>query len=901
MNLKPLLPIRRPLAALLALALAGAAGGVAAQALTPAFTYQGELRLASGPATAPFDMQFRLFSAAADGVQIGTTVTATNVPVTGGLFSVPLNFGVAQFAGERQWLEIAIRPAGTGTFETLSPRTEVTAAPYAWSAAVALANSVTTTSIVDGTIDSVDINPAQVQRRVTGTCPSGQYVRVVNADGTVTCGSDANAGGTVTSIATGAGLTGGPITATGTISVAPGGIGTTEINASQVQRRVTGTCTGTNYVQQVNADGTVGCGPAPVASAWSLIGNAGTNPTSNFIGTIDSQAFEIRTGNARSLRIEPSTITFGTPALPITTNTIGGSSSNNVTVGVRGATIGGGGVPGGDSDPDFSQEGPNRATDHYGTIGGGYANLAGDNTGSTSSAAYVTIAGGRNNTASGFTSTIGGGQGHLVSGGWSTISGGVFNTASGNVATIGGGELNRATGNDSAIGGGRENTASGQNSTIGGGRSNVASATLSAVGGGELNAASETWSTVGGGFQNTASGTFSTVGGGSQSTASGASSTVGGGFQNTASGLGSTVDGGRSNVASAALSAVGGGELNAASETWSTVGGGSQSTASGSSSTVGGGFQNTASGISSTVGGGSGNTASGSWSTVGGGSQSTASGSSSTVGGGSSNCAGGNFSWAGGRLAKVRPATDPGGTGACTGLGIYPGGLGDAGTFVWADGQGTNFVSTGTNQFLVRASGGAVITGNSATNSPAGNRLRVDGLLRVDALGTAAATTLCRNADNQISGCSSSARYKSDIADLELGLETALRLHAVGYRWKNTGDADVGFVAEEIAAIDERLVTRNAKGEVEGVKYDRLTAVLANAVQELAARDSVAAEDLSRVSAENAVLRTAQDGLVDENAAMRIEQDRLADENAALRARLAAIEARLGLSTGEER
>jgi hypothetical protein len=199
---------------------------------------------------------------------------------------------------------------------------------------------------------------------------------------------------------------------------------------------------------------------------------------------------------------------------------------------------------------------------------------------------------------------------------------------------------------------------------------------------------------------------------------------------------------------------------------------------------------------------------------------------------------------------------NPGGSASCSGL-TYPGGAGDAGTFVWADSQDDNFVSTGSNQFLVRAAGGAAIN----HNDPAGNALRVAGTLRVDSLGTAAATTLCRNASNQISSCSSSARYKQDIADLELGLATALRLHAVGYRWKDGGAADIGFVAEEIAAIDERLVTRNAKGEVEGVKYERLTAVLANAVQDLAARASLAAESIAQVRDENAALRARLDRL----------------------------------------
>ncbi|MBK7145503.1 MAG: hypothetical protein IPH76_09945 [Xanthomonadales bacterium] len=151
---------------------------------------------------------------------------------------MPLDFGPAQFAGDRQWLEIQIRPVGSGSYETLRPRTEVTAAPYAWGAKAALADSVTSTSIVDGTLGSVDVNAGQIQRRITGTCPAGQYARVVNVDGTVTCGTDA--GGTVMSIASGAGLTGGPITTTGTISVAPGGIGATQIDDAQVQRRVIG-------------------------------------------------------------------------------------------------------------------------------------------------------------------------------------------------------------------------------------------------------------------------------------------------------------------------------------------------------------------------------------------------------------------------------------------------------------------------------------------------------------------------------------------------------------------------------------------------------------------------------------------------------------------------------------
>jgi hypothetical protein len=43
---------------------------------------------------------------------------------------------------------------------------------------------------------------------------------------------------------------------------------------------------------------------------------------------------------------------------------------------------------------------------------------------------------------------------------------------------------------------------------------------------------------------------------------------------------------------------------------------------------------------------------------------------------------------------------------------------------------------------------------------------------------------------------------------------------------------DVGFGAEDIAAVEPLLVTYNEKGEIEGVKYDRIVTVLVNAVKE---------------------------------------------------------------------
>lgn len=50
-------------------------------------------------------------------------------------------------------------------------------------------SSITSIQIVNNTIGGVDINTAEVQARVSGSCPAGQAVRAINANGTVTCQS----------------------------------------------------------------------------------------------------------------------------------------------------------------------------------------------------------------------------------------------------------------------------------------------------------------------------------------------------------------------------------------------------------------------------------------------------------------------------------------------------------------------------------------------------------------------------------------------------------------------------------------------------------------------------------------------------------------------------------------
>lgn len=213
--------------------------------------------------------------------------------------------------------------------------------------------------------------------------------------------------------------------------------------------------------------------------------------------------------------------------------------------------------------------------------------------------------------------------------------------------------------------------------------------------------------------------------GSSANVASGFGATVGGGGatrngfgtaaanQNQATGIFATVAGGLRNIAADDGSTVSGGLENSALGEHNAIGGGIGNTTSGINTVVSGGASNVANESYAAVGGGTENTASNFASTVAGGQRNIASGSHSAVSGGDGNCAGASLSWAGGYRAKVRPGINPGGTGSCSTL-TYPGGTGDSGTFIWADSQVADFLSSGPNQFLVRADGGVGINGTPA-------------------------------------------------------------------------------------------------------------------------------------------------------------------------------------------
>ena len=332
------------------------------------------------------------------------------------------------------------------------------------------------------------------------------------------------------------------------------------------------------------------------------------------------------------------------------------------------------------------------------------------------------------------------------------------------------------------------------------------------IGGGGFNGsmAFPTAGSINGDFSNRVTDWFGTVGGGLRNRAGNDDATLD-------NALYATVGGGQGNAATGQYATVGGGANNTASGQFATVGGSEGNTASGTVSTVGGGSLNTASFPYATVSGGGLNTSSGHGSTVGGGESNTASGPQSTVPGGAENTAQGQSSFAAGRQAKAN----------------------HTGAFVWSDTTFTDFASTGNNQFLIRASGGVGIGTNTPSNALSVNGganfsggVAIGGLLSVGVLGTSGFTPLCRDLFGTISGCSSSLRYKKDVALFAGGLDIINRLRPIAFTWKQGEIRDVGLAAEDVAKVEPLLTFRNEKGEVEGVRYNQLSAVFINAFKE---------------------------------------------------------------------
>jgi hypothetical protein len=671
------------------LAIALACSGTAAFGQTASFIYQGKLADNNVAATGTYQMQFGLFDAASGGSQIGASQTNAAVTVTNGTFAVNLGFGVAAFDGSDRYLEVSVFSTATNAFVTLTPRQQITSAPYSVKSLNATtADSATNALNLGGT--AADQFVVNADPRMTDARPptpgSGSYIQNGNAlqeASSFNISGNGNAGGLLS---------------------APIVVANTQYNI------------GFNRV--------LSAGGANNLFAGVGAGSNTTGIRNAFFGSLAGTA--TTTGSANSF--------FG--ALAGFSNTIGTGNSFYGLFAGEGNTTG-------------------NENSFFG-LGTGDSNTTGIRN------SFVGASAGAENTTGGNNSFFG-------------RTAGTANTTGGNNTFIGAqsnssvGDLNYAA----AIGSGAVVSAS---NTIVLGRS-LGQDTVKVPGildaGLQYNIGGSRFLSVAG-----TNNTFAGIGTGTANSTGTSNSFVGrnAGIANTT---------GYNNSFFGAFA--------------------------GDSNTEGiyNSFYGVVAGEANTVG-----------------SRNSFFGRSA----GENNTEGLNNAFFGYEAGKANATGDYN-----TYIGFSTGSLspnGNRNTAIGADAD----VANSSLSFATAIGAGSLVSQSNtiALGRPSGSdRVYVYGGLALGTLAAGSATSLCIDgATSQIAACSSSIRYKTNVSTFNPGLSFVNRLRPVTFDWKESHEKDLGLIAEEVAEIEPLLVTRNKDGEIQGVKYDRISIVLLNAVRE---------------------------------------------------------------------
>jgi hypothetical protein len=174
---------------------------------------------------------------------------------------------------------------------------------------------------------------------------------------------------------------------------------------------------------------------------------------------------------------------------------------------------------------------------------------------------------------------------------------------------------------------------------------------------------------------------------------------------------------------------------------------------------------------------------------------------------------------------------------------------------VFANGQDFGVVGVGNAAGVEGVSDSGIGVSGFSPNGYAGffeGRVRITSIPAGSHFGT-----VCFNAPGDLVWCEgSSLRFKTNVQPFREGLSTVQRLRPISFAWKDDGMHDIGLAAEDVAQVAPSLTITNEKGEVEGVKYDRVNIVLINAINEQQAQIQRQEQQISEQRHELAALKT---------------------------------------------
>jgi hypothetical protein len=160
--------------------------------------------------------------------------------------------------------------------------------------------------------------------------------------------------------------------------------------------------------------------------------------------------------------------------------------------------------------------------------------------------------------------------------------------------------------------------------------------------------------------------------------------------------------------------------------------------------------------------------------------------------------------------------------------------------------------STGNNNIAVGYQAGASLSTGS-NNIDIGNEGDAGdaGIIRIGTTGTQTETFIAGIVNSKLTGNevvitssgqlgvkASSERYKTDIAPMGSVSDKLGQLRPVSFHLKAdpNGEVQYGLIAEEVVKVYPELVIRDAKGQIDGVRYDELAPMLLKEVQHQSAK-----------------------------------------------------------------
>lgn len=323
-------------------------GKIIAQGIPQTINFQGVLKDASGNIVpnGDYNLTFKIYNAESGGTALWTETKLVNI--VNGIFStqlgsitpITLPFDVAY------WLGVTV-----GSNPEMTPRTAFTSVPYSRISLTVPDNSLTANKISNG----------QVVKSLNGlkdniNLVAGSNVTITPSGNDLTISAASGAGGTVTQVNTGAGLTGGPITTTGTISIANDGVTTAMIQNNSVTSTkiadgtiVTTDLSDNSVTSAKIADGTItttDLGDNSVTSAKITDGTIGTTDLANNSVTTDKIVDATITAND----IGNTQVVKSINSLKDNVNLVAGSnititpSGNNLTIASTSGGVGGSGT-----------------------------------------------------------------------------------------------------------------------------------------------------------------------------------------------------------------------------------------------------------------------------------------------------------------------------------------------------------------------------------------------------------------------------------------------------------------------------------------------------------------------------------------------------------------------------